>query len=195
MGFWVEFKDRVFETAGAECYDWRACAEKLVLDYASRFEHRGHHGEITADVDQRPIAEKLVRIAPKTLRVFLMQKSHLFCTIFTIILFAVSHSSHQKLDLIIALMNQRLNCLEDEMDSFLSGDSTNEREKWHVFGLVAVEIFLLELEFGLLMSSWGFGSEDAQSLLFSDAIGKRERMRVPPQYRGKIRFLKQFYFV
>ena len=81
------------------------------------------------------------------------------------------------------------------MDSFLPSDSTDEREKWNIFDLVAVEIFLLELEFRLLMSSRGFGSEDAQSFLFSDAIGERKRMRVSPQYRGKIRFLKQLYFV
>ena len=68
------------------------------------------------------------------------------------------------------------------MDSFLPGDSADEREKWNIFDLVAVKIFLLELEFRLLMSSRGFGSENAQPFFFSDAIGERERMRIPPQY-------------
>ncbi len=67
------------------------------------------------------------------------------------------------------------------MNAFLFGDSSDEGEERNiVFQLLTFEIFLLQKTFRLKMGSRSFGSKDAETLIFSNSIGERERMWVFP---------------
>lgn len=53
----------------------------------------------------------------------MVELSHLICAIFAIILFGISTASHQKLDIVVVLLQQCINCVQNEMHSLLLGDS------------------------------------------------------------------------
>lgn len=82
------------------------------------------------------------------------------------------------------------------MNAFLFGDSSDEGEERNiVFQLLTFEIFLLQKTFRLKMGSRSFGSKDAETLIFSNSIGERERMWVFPQDTSKGRLTKKINFV
>jgi len=54
-----------------------------------------------------------------------------------------------------------------------------------------LEIFFLKEELRVRMVAWSFCPKDAQSLLFSDTIRERERMRVFPKHSSQIRFFEE----
>ena len=72
-----------------------------MLDDTSWFELGRHHGVVTAAVNERTIAEKLVRVAPETVGVPMVELSHLVGTVFSVFLLGVCTTPHQKLHLVI----------------------------------------------------------------------------------------------
>lgn len=82
------------------------------------------------------------------------------------------------------------------MHSLLFGDPTDKRKQGDVvFEVIAFEVALLELFFGLEVVSWGFGAQDAESLVLPYAVGEGEGVRVFPEDWGKGRLFQEVYFV
>lgn len=103
----------------------------------------------------------------------MMQISHLVRTVQPVLLLTVCHTAHQKLDLEVGFVHETLCGFEDQMDAFLSGDSTNEGKKRHFLAHIStLEIFFLKQQFRISMISWSFCSENAESFLFSDPVGE-----------------------
>ena len=82
-----------------------------MLHNSSRLEHRGHHREVAADIYQRAIAEEQVRIAPETMRVFVVEILHLVSAVLSVFFFAVRTTPYQKLDIEVVLIQQGLDCV------------------------------------------------------------------------------------
>lgn len=82
------------------------------------------------------------------------------------------------------------------MHSLLLGDPADERKQRDVvFEVIAFEVALLELFFGLEVVSWGFGAQDAESLVLPYAVGEGEGVRVFPEDWGKGRFFQEVHLV
>lgn len=72
------------------------------------------------------------------------------------------------------------------MNAFLLGDSSDEREqRYLIFKILALEVLYLKLLLRFQVSPWGFSPKYAQPLIFSDAIGEGERVRMFPKYGSK----------
>lgn len=147
-GLLVELKDCILETACTKSNHWSATAEEFVLDDASWFKHGGHDCEITADVDEGSVGEELVWVAPEAMRVLVCEVFHFLRTVFSILFSGIRHSSDQDLNVVAIFKEKTLSCVKNEVDSFLSGHSTDEGQKRDiVFELSTLEVLLLEESF------------------------------------------------
>lgn len=82
------------------------------------------------------------------------------------------------------------------MHSLLLCDPADERkERDVVFEVLAFEVTLLQQFFGLEVVAWGFGAQDAQSLVFSYAVREGKGVWVFPEDWSKGRFFQEVHLV
>lgn len=97
-----------------------------MLDDSSRFEQRGHHSIVASYINEGSVSKESIRIAPNTLRVFVSQVLHSVCAVLAIVFFGIRGSSDEELDLILELIEQRLNRVDDQMNALLFSYTTDE---------------------------------------------------------------------
>lgn len=104
LGLGVVLEHCILETSGAEGYHWCTSTEELMLHDPARLEHGGHYGEIASDVDQGPIYEEHIGIAPETMGELMIQELHFVSAVLAILFFAIRHASNEELNLEVVLI-------------------------------------------------------------------------------------------
>lgn len=93
-------------------------------------------------------------------------------------------------------MKEGLDRVKDEVDTFLLGDSADEREqRYLILKILALEVLYLKLLLRFQVSPWSFSPQYAQPLIFPYAIGEGERVRMFPKYGSQWRFLQEVIFI
>jgi hypothetical protein len=120
--------DRVFESSSLECDNWCTCDEELMLDNTTWFENRWHKSKIGSSIDKISISEEVIWCSPEAVWIFASQTPHLVSASSGVRLFHVSWSSNQELNFVFKFVNDVLSDVKNQVDTFLSSYSTNERE-------------------------------------------------------------------
>lgn len=127
-----------------------------MLHYTAGLKDARHQTEIGASVDQAAISEELVGICPETIRVLILQVPHLVGALGGIRFTHVGCATHQNIDLIAALVDDLLSCIQYEVDSLLSCDSANEsKQGYRIVEVKIPEILFLDEFLGSCMIGCG----------------------------------------
>ena len=99
-----------------------------MLDNTTWLENRGHKSKIGSSIDKISISEEVVWCGPEAVWIFVSQAPHLVSTSSGVRLFHVGWSSNQELNFEFKFVDDVLSDVKNQVDTFLSSYSTNERE-------------------------------------------------------------------
>ena len=91
---WVILKHGIFKPTRLKGQHGRASHEELMLHNATWLEARGHQSEVTAQIQQRPVCEELLRSSPEARWVLVAQVVHELGAVFAILVVFKLHASH-----------------------------------------------------------------------------------------------------
>jgi len=101
-----------------------------MLHNTTWFESGWHETKVGTSVDEGSIGKELVWSGPETVRIPFFKISHFIRAFCSVWLFWISWSSDEELNPVFETQNNFLSNVEDQMDSFLFGNSSYESKKW-----------------------------------------------------------------
>mmetsp|Transcript_47794 Transcript_47794/g.64813 ORF Transcript_47794/g.64813 Transcript_47794/m.64813 type:complete len:247 (+) Transcript_47794:509-1249(+) len=135
----------ILKTTSLKGNNWSATDKEFVLHNTTGFEHTGHEAEVGTSVNKSTISKELIRCSPEAVRIFIFKVPHLLCAISTVWISHIGWATDNEVDFVVHFMYNSLSNVEDQMNTLLFSNSTNEGEQGSfVIKLLELEVFLLQ---------------------------------------------------
>jgi len=145
IGIPHKLMNRVFQTTSLEGNNWSASNEEFMLHNTSWFEKWWHEAKISTSVNKRSIIKEFIWSSPEGVWVSISELPHPIGTSGCIWLFHTGWTAYKELYLVLKHVNQVFSNIQNQMNTFLTCNSSYEGENWNwVIKFAEMEIFLLQ---------------------------------------------------